>query len=62
MGYYMFKCIKATTALETNTAHTISTYSPIKSFRHTDNLYRAEKWINQQVKNMDTLYGYTRAA
>ena len=62
MGYYMFKCIKATTALETNTAHTISTYSPIKSFRHADNLYRAEKWINQQVKNMDTLYGYTRAA
>lgn len=62
MGYYMFKCIKATEALETNTAHTVSTYSPIRAFRHTDNLYRAEKWIDKQVQNMDTLYGYSRSA
>lgn len=60
MGYYVFKCVQETTALETNTAHAISAYSPIKVFRHVDNLYRAEKWINQQVKNMDVLYSYNR--
>ena len=60
MGYFKFKCIKATTALSTNNPHTISTYSPIKRFRHCDNIYRALKWIEQEVANMDKVYKYNR--
>ena len=60
MGFFKYKCIKATKALTTNTQHTISSYCPIKEFRHCDNIYRAQKWIEQNVKNMDKLYNYTR--
>lgn len=60
MGFYKFKCIKPNIALESNTPHTISTYSPIKEFRHADNLYRLEKWVRQSLINMDKLYEYTR--
>ena len=60
MGYFKFKCIKATTALDSNNPHTISTYSPIKTFRHCDNIYRALKWIEQEVANMDKVYKYNR--
>lgn len=60
MGFFKYKCIKATTALAVNTPHTISAYCPIKEFRHCDNIYRAQKWIEQNVKNMDKLYNYTR--
>ena len=60
MGYFKFKCIKATTALSNNIPHGISTYSPIKEFRNCDNLYRAQKWIEQNTQNMDKVYKYTR--
>lgn len=60
MGYFKFKCIKATTALSNNIPHEISTYSPIKEFRNCDNLYRAQKWIEQNTQNMDKVYKYTR--
>lgn len=59
-GYFKFKCIKETVALETNTMHTVSSYSPIQRFQHCDNLYRAEKWIKQNTANMDQLYKYSR--
>lgn len=51
MGYYCFKCIQAT---ET------ATPAPISYFRHTDNIYRVQKWIETEVANMDKVYGYTR--
>ena len=51
MGYYCFKCIQATeTAIP----------APISYFRHTDNIYRVQKWIETEVVNMDKVYGYTR--
>lgn len=60
MGFYKFKCIKPNIALNSNTPHAISTFSPIKEFRHADNLYRLEKWVRQSLINMDELYEYTR--
>lgn len=60
MGFYKFKCIKPNIALNSNTPHAISTFSPIKEFRHADNLYRLEKWVRQSLINMDKLYEYTR--
>ena len=60
MGYFKFKCIKATEALSKNTPHTISMYSPVKTFKHCDNIYRAQKWIEKNTGNMDKLYNYTR--
>lgn len=60
MGYFKYKCIKATSALSANTPHTISAYSPIKIFKHCDNIYRVQKWIEQNTANMDKVYNYTR--
>ena len=60
MGFFKFKCIKATTALLANTPHEISAFSPIKTFKHCDNIYRALKWIEQNTSNLDKLYNYTR--
>ena len=60
MGYFKYKCIKATSALSANTPHTVSAYSPIKIFKHCDNIYRAQKWIEQNIANMDKVYKYTR--
>ena len=60
MGYFKFKCIKNTPALGTNTPHTVSAYSPIKKFKHCDNIYRVQKWIEQNTANMDKVYNYTR--
>lgn len=60
MGYFKFKCIKATSALPTNTPHTVSAYSPIRVFKHCDNIYRVQKWIEQNTANMDKVYKYTR--
>lgn len=60
MGYFKYKCIKKTSALPVNTPHTISTYSPISVFKHCDNIYRLQKWIEQNTANMDKLYKYTR--
>lgn len=60
MGYFKYKCIKETTALSGNTPHTVSVYSPIKEFKHCDNMYRALKWIEQNTANMDKVYHYTR--
>ena len=60
MGYYKFKCIKQTEALPTNTPHVVSSYSPIKEFRQSDNIYRVQKWIEKSVENMDKVYKYTR--
>lgn len=60
MGYFKYKCIKATSALSANTPHTVSAYSPISEFKHCDNIYRALKWIEQNTANMDKVYHYTR--
>ena len=60
MGYFKYKCIKATTALATNTPHTVSNWSPIKTFKHCDNIYRVQKWIEKNTANMDKIYNYTR--
>ena len=60
MGFFKFKCIKATKALTANTPHAISTYCPIKEFRHCDNIYRVQKWIEQNTKNIDSVYNYIR--
>ena len=60
MGYYKYKCIKATIALTVNTPHNISAYSPISEFKHCDNIYRVQKWIEQNTANMDKVYSYTR--
>ena len=60
MGFFKFKCIKATTALSENTPHEISAFCPIKTFKHCDNIYRALKWIEQNTSNMDKLYNYIR--
>lgn len=60
MGYFKYKCIKATVALSENIPHKVSAYSPIKEFKHCDNIYRVQKWIEQNIANMDKLYHYTR--
>ncbi len=60
MGYFKYKCIKATTALAANAPHTVSAYSPISIFKHCDNIYRAQKWIEQNTANMDRVYKYVR--
>ena len=60
MGYFKYKCIKATAALSVNTPHTVSAYSPISIFKHCDNVYRAQKWIEKNIENLDRLYNYTR--
>lgn len=60
MGFFKFRCVKETTALPTNVPHEISAFSPIRVFKHCDNLYRVEKWINQEITNMDKIYNYTR--
>lgn len=60
MGFYKFKCIKNTEALESNTPHKVSLYSPIEEFKHCDSLYRAQKWIIKNVENLDKIYNYKR--
>lgn len=60
MGYFKFECISSTIAQEVNRPHTISEYSPIKEFRHCDNIYRIQKWIVQNTSNMNKLYNYSR--
>lgn len=60
MGYFKYKCIKATSALSANTPHTVSAYSPISEFKHCDNIYRVQKWIELNTSNMDKVYNYTR--
>lgn len=60
MGYYLFECVKATEALESNTPHAYSTYSPISKFNHYDNIYRIEKWVEEKLKITDKLYNYIR--
>ena len=60
MGYFKYKCIKATSALSTNTPHNVSAYSPIRTFKHCDNIYRVQKWIEQNTANIDKVYNYTR--
>jgi hypothetical protein len=60
MGYFKYKCIKATSALSANTPHIVSAYSPISEFKHCDNIYRVQKWIEQNTTNMDKVYNYTR--
>lgn len=60
MGYFKYECIKATTALQANIPHEVSAYSPISTFKHCDNIYRVQKWIEQNTVNMDKVYKYTR--
>lgn len=60
MGFYKFTCIKETVAVGENKPHEVSTYSPVKKFKHSDNIYRIEQWIEEEVSNMDKLYKYNR--
>ena len=60
MGFYKYRCIKKTTALSYNKPHTISSFCPLKQFKHCDSLYRAQKWIMQNIENLDKVYNYTR--
>ena len=60
MGYFKFKCINETEALDLNTPNSISKYSPISKFYQCDNIYRVQKWIEQNTANMDKVYKYTR--
>nr|DAU82405.1 MAG TPA: CotH kinase protein [Crassvirales sp.] len=60
IGFFKFKCIKTTTALAENIPYTISAYSPIKEFKHCDNIYRVQKWIERNTANMDKVYNYSR--
>lgn len=60
MGFFKFTCIKATVASSENKPHTVSLYSPVKMFKHSDNIYRIEKWTETKIPYMDTLYEYNR--
>lgn len=64
MGFYGFECVKDVPTLDIsnrtdNGKRTVTTYSPISYFRHTDNIYRVQKWIEQEVANMNKVYNYT---
>ena len=60
-GFFKFKCIGNTIAQETNTPHsTSSPYSPIQEFKHSDSIYRIQKWIDENTKNIDKVYNYSR--
>ncbi len=59
-GFYKFRCLKETSAISVNKPHSISDYSPISKYGHVDSIYRAEKWIKENVKNMDSVYNYNR--
>lgn len=60
MGFFKFTCIKATEASSENKPHEVSFYSPVKAFKHSDNIYRIERWIETKIPYMDTLYEYNR--
>lgn len=60
MGFFKFTCIKATIASSENKPHEVSFYSPVKMFKHSDNIYRIERWIETKIPYMDTLYEYNR--
>lgn len=60
MGFFKFTCIKATVASSENKPHEVSSYSPVKAFKHSDNIYRIERWIETKIPYMDTLYEYNR--
>lgn len=60
MGFFKFKCIKATTALDANVPHKVSAYSPIKVFRHSDSIYSIQRWIEKNTTGIDKVYNYTR--
>lgn len=60
MGFFKFTCIKATIASSESKPHTVSLFSPVKMFKHSDNIYRIERWIETKIPYMDTLYEYNR--
>ena len=60
MGFFKFVCIKQTIAIQSNTPHSVSMYSPIKEFKQADNIYRIQKWIETKIPYMDSLYQYNR--
>lgn len=55
-GFFKFTCVKNTQALTVNTPHTVSTYSPISKFKHCDNIYRIEKWMDNAIDNLDKIF------
>lgn len=60
-GYFKFKCVKQTVAQSTNIPHsTASPYSPIQEYKHSDSIYRIQKWIDENTKNIDKVYNYSR--
>lgn len=60
MGFYKFKCLKKTEAKVVNHPHSISDYSPIMEFKHSDSIYRIEYWIDTRLKKLDKIYNYIR--
>ena len=60
MGFYKFKCLKKTETQVVNHPHSISNYSPIMEFKHSDSIYRIEYWIDTRLKKLDKMYNYKR--
>lgn len=60
MGFYKFKCLKKTKTQVVNHPHSISDYSPIMEFKHSDSIYRIEYWIDTRLKKLDKMYNYKR--
>lgn len=60
MGFYKFKCLKKTETQVVNHPHSISDYSPIMEFKHSDSIYRLEYWIDTRLKKLDKIYSYKR--
>lgn len=60
MGFYKFKCLKKTETQVVNHPHSISDYSPIMEFKHSDSIYRIEYWIDTRLKKLDKIYNYER--
>lgn len=60
MGFYKFKCLKKTETQVVNHPHSISDYSPIMEFKHSDSIYRIEYWIDTRLKKLDKIYNYKR--
>lgn len=60
MGFYKFKCLKKTETKVVNHPHSISDYSPIMEFKHSDSIYRIEYWIDTRLKKLDKIYNYKR--
>lgn len=63
-GFYEFEAVEDIPTIDVSSRtdsgkRVVTAYSPISYFRHTDNIYRIQKWIEKEVENMNTVYDYT---